>query len=220
MARYPYRILKNAFDRVFRNDLNKNFKDIEADIKSQKNRVDNLINEVEQPSEVVDARVDAEGNVYPVLKERLDTEHAELADHIQQNSDDLIDHENKSGNNDVHGLLSGGHIIEESGENENGHYVRFADGTQICFLSKSEPADTSTGEGALFKSANLDWIYPASFLSGTRPSVSGQVANASYAWIASGALINNNIFSFYILSPISRSTQTIWYTLLAIGRWK
>lgn len=73
MARYPYRILKNAFDRIFRNDLNANFKDIEEDIKSQKNRIDNLINEVEQPSEVVDARVDANGVVYPTLKSRLDS---------------------------------------------------------------------------------------------------------------------------------------------------
>jgi len=96
LARYPYRILKNAFDRVFRNDLNKNFEDIEADIKSQSARVDNLINEVEQPSEVVDARVDADGHIYPVLKERLDTEQhnteVELLDHddrIQQNSDDI-----------------------------------------------------------------------------------------------------------------------------------
>ena len=73
MARYPYRILKNAFDRVFRNDLNKNFKDIEVDIKSQTARVDNLINSVEQPNEVVDARVDADGVVYPTLKSRLDS---------------------------------------------------------------------------------------------------------------------------------------------------
>ena len=73
MARYPYRRLKSFFDRVFRNDLNKNFEDIEADIRSQSARVDNLINEVEQPSEVVDARVDADGEVYPTLKSRLDS---------------------------------------------------------------------------------------------------------------------------------------------------
>ena len=96
MARYPYRILKNAFDRVFRNDLNKNFEDIEVDIRSQTARVDNLINSVEQPSEVVDARTDKDGIVYPVLKERLDTEQhnieTELLNHedrIQQNSDDI-----------------------------------------------------------------------------------------------------------------------------------
>src|SRR5690606_18126260 len=42
---------------------------------------------------------------------------------------------------DVHSLLSDGKIIEESGSNANGQYVRFADGTFIAYRNVSRPAD-------------------------------------------------------------------------------
>ncbi|MCY8754840.1 right-handed parallel beta-helix repeat-containing protein [Bacillus haynesii] len=78
MARWPYKQVQTLIGRTFRNDLNKNFVDIEADIKEQKTRVDELINSVEQPSEVVDARTSVSGQTYAVLKDRLDSEYLEL----------------------------------------------------------------------------------------------------------------------------------------------
>jgi hypothetical protein len=69
-----YRTFGTALDRVFRNDLNNNFKDIATDINAQKTRVDNLITGTPQPSEVVDAR-----GGKAVLKDRLDAVDASLA---------------------------------------------------------------------------------------------------------------------------------------------
>lgn len=300
MARYPYRILKNAFDRVFRNDLNKNFKDIEADIKSQKNRVDNLINEVEQPSEVVDARVDADGHVYPVLKERLDTEQhnteTELLNHedrIQQNSEDisvnaqkiymtnqnldnlisrignnedlnttekaslilainevyakansnessiadindsisqladmisglgndLTEHENKTALDDVHGLLSGGHIVEETGENENGRYVRFADGTQICTYEVQINNFATTQHGDVHRYVHTGLNFPASFIEMPQVTINarGSVNMWANAVISSSSI---NIYTPVIFSIISYTDGTARISVLAIGRWK
>ncbi len=54
------------------------FKDIDRLIVEQKNRVETLIRENPQPSEVVDGRVDRNGKVYPVLKERIDAEQLEI----------------------------------------------------------------------------------------------------------------------------------------------
>jgi hypothetical protein len=62
-----YRVLGALLDRVFRNDLNANFTDVDGDIQAQKQRVDDLIIGVPQPSEVVDSR-----GGFPVLRDRLD----------------------------------------------------------------------------------------------------------------------------------------------------
>lgn len=70
-----YGILGSAFDRIFRNTLNKNFEDIDTDIAAQKKRVDDLITGTPQPSEVVDARGGA-----TVLRDRLDGVDAQLAE--------------------------------------------------------------------------------------------------------------------------------------------
>ncbi|MGP7817819.1 hypothetical protein [Niallia sp. 01092] len=74
MAKYPYRKLGTQFDRV-RNDLNENMIDIESDMKEQKSRVDNIIRNNPQPSEVVDSRVDADGYEHAILKDRLDSDY-------------------------------------------------------------------------------------------------------------------------------------------------
>jgi nitrous oxidase accessory protein NosD len=70
-----YRSLGTMFNRLFRNDLNANFTDIDTDIQAQKKRVDDLIIGTPQPSEVVDARLG-----FPVLRDKLSDVDAQLAD--------------------------------------------------------------------------------------------------------------------------------------------
>ena len=59
------------------------------------------------------------------------------------------------------GSLPTGALIER-GSNANGSYVRFADGTQICW-SPEWTLDINTAAGALFTSVDQTWIYPAAF---------------------------------------------------------
>ena len=99
MARYPYRDLGITLDRDFRNNLNANFDDIEADLRDiQSNldakesrlaqiendsierdndldaRIDNIVADAgNSNTEIVDARYDSINNVtHPTLKDRLD----------------------------------------------------------------------------------------------------------------------------------------------------
>lgn len=95
--RFPYRILGNWFDRVFRNNLNDNFKDIEEDLKDtdakintkeqesidRDNQIDGRVSNIITQSgtsdtEVVDARRDSEGINHTTLKDRLDTKDEEF----------------------------------------------------------------------------------------------------------------------------------------------
>lgn len=70
-----YKVLGNFFDRIFRNDLNANFNDVDADIQAQKKRVDDLIVANPQPAEVQDARMG-----FPVLRDKLANVDAQLAE--------------------------------------------------------------------------------------------------------------------------------------------
>ena len=49
--------------------------------------------------------------------------------------------------NDLHGLLSGGFIIEDFGSNDDGSWVRFSNGLQICWGSKAFPGEGWAGSG-------------------------------------------------------------------------
>jgi hypothetical protein len=69
-----YGTLGSAFDRIFRNTLNKALDDVDTDINAQKTRVDDLIVGTPQPSEVIDAR-----GGFPVLSGRLDDLSSSLA---------------------------------------------------------------------------------------------------------------------------------------------
>lgn len=54
------------------------FNDIDRAILVQKNRVDTLIIENPQPSEVVDIRIDYNGKIFPVAKDRIDAEQKKI----------------------------------------------------------------------------------------------------------------------------------------------
>ncbi len=79
-----YKKLDANFTQNWRNDLNANFDSVDKDIKSQKTRVDNLIQNAPQPSEVVDMRQDTSGVVHPTAKERIDTEFNKVMSDLAQ----------------------------------------------------------------------------------------------------------------------------------------
>ncbi|WP_418460453.1 hypothetical protein ACNT8L_18225 [Brucella intermedia] len=100
------------------------------------------------------------------------------------------------------------------GSNSNGSYVRFPDGTQICYRAGVATSSTWTATGSVFRSGRTDWTYPVSFneaplvLAGT---------NAENAWcaVANGSTTSGGV-SFFL--PFSYS-QSLTARLAAIGRW-
>lgn len=66
-------------DPEFANARDK-FRDIDRGLLEQKNRVDTLIIETPQPSEVVDIRIDRNGKVFPVARDRINSEQKKIED--------------------------------------------------------------------------------------------------------------------------------------------
>lgn len=116
------------------------------------------------------------------------------------------------------GALSAGAVIE-SGDNVNGEYIRFADGTQICYYTKSL-VGTAVNKG---NNAFGAWTYPAAF-AGLPPSVSATY-NAEHTTTVRCAIEHadlTGIQNMYIYSQYgSNFTVQVGNVLcIAVCKWK
>jgi hypothetical protein len=101
----------------------------------------------------------------------------------------------------------------ERGSNANGSYVRFADGTQICWTTGvSQPVDSAIG--SLYRTATSDsWTFPAAF--SEAPTGICQPRSVS-RW---GGVSASNSAMAYLQIAATSSTSGILSNLVAIGRW-
>ena len=110
--------------------------------------------------------------------------------------------------------------IVERGNNANGEYVRFADGTQICQFRQTGIAVATAAVGGLYRSGAIGWTFPAAFVLG---SVNGATIQARVSH-SSGLCVNvpyggrttqvANATAYAVTSVAD--TEVFW---LALGRW-
>lgn len=111
-------------------------------------------------------------------------------------------------------------VVEvDRGEGPGGTYVRFADGTQICYGLPIASGATSTATGNIFTSGDLVWTFPADFADS--PVVSGSTRRTSgngVGWLGNletGASRSN--FTFRVLASANDHAANAYLT--ATGRW-
>ena len=119
-----------------------------------------------------------------------------------------------------------GAVIERE-VNANGEYVRFADGTQICYstlnLGNSTAFDNGTFDN-LWRTGIVTWTYPAAFAvppliagSGTIPSPVGNARRMVLSFRYVTETDTDAIQAFRIGSNAEASDCTAY--MIAIGRW-
>lgn len=134
---------------------------------------------------------------------------------------DIDEHIAATAEDDVHGLLSGGFIIEESGSNSYGSWVRWSNGLQICWGSKTFPGEGWTGSGDKWYLLGQSLNFPITFDSapifvGTTRDAQIAMRSAKLARFNVGTSSVSNI-SFNGWGTDSSSFDLYW---LAIGWWK
>lgn len=119
--------------------------------------------------------------------------------------------------------LDGSQIVER-GSNENGEYVRWENGLQVCwFANNPTPNFTARTEGAVSGYVHLDeWTYPAAF--SANPSV--VAIGRGYVGSQAQTSLNTSISDV----RTTRASIRLWawnqvnadVTIfrIAIGRWK
>lgn len=110
--------------------------------------------------------------------------------------------------------------IVASGQNENGHYIRFDNGIQICwqtYLGTQQATGSATG--VLFQSGGSDWTFPMPFISAPKLEVGVRRTSGGTAWGGHSGTVNETEAT--ALRIISTTNNTLGVLQpLAIGRWK
>lgn len=109
----------------------------------------------------------------------------------------------------------------ERGSNANGEYVRFADGTQICTYSAVGAAGPITiAEGALWRSWEYSWTFPASFTTDTNLAVNGSLGALlalGVAWLK--VRVKDTTGAGMMLLAARSNANNFTVNFSAIGRW-
>ena len=125
-------------------------------------------------------------------------------------------------NNNASELASKG--IVESGSNANGNYIKYGDGTMLCWKRKEVTVAINHAWGSLYENQTPEALgnYAQEFIS--KPMIQASIApDVGYP----GALIarveqgtESSFGNVVLLRPVSTSSQTYQVDLLAIGQWK
>lgn len=107
--------------------------------------------------------------------------------------------------------------VVEQGENSNGHYIKYSDGTMICWGRPfSLPTDIAVGN--IFRSETQTWTYPASFDDKYPVVVTGDIASIS-RWMAISSATSGGSCGIRAMGAQSTSSSYNIY-VQAFGRWR
>jgi hypothetical protein len=132
---------------------------------------------------------------------------------IQENVETAINETNTN----LKTLING---IVESGNNSNGNYIKYSDGTMICTKLVTVTAQCSTTWGSMYESENVSFgATPQTFIEVPMVFPYASTRTALIEGLRDTTI--NDFGNTWLARPIADQNQ-IQYTinLLAIGRWK
>lgn len=106
--------------------------------------------------------------------------------------------------------------VIERGNNANGSYVRFADGTQICWQAATVTTSIGTAFLGGFRSPSTSWTFPAEF--SAAPVVTGSFINLTSLPALIGT-VSATSASWQASAVTSQTSAARDVVLLSIGRW-
>jgi hypothetical protein len=113
------------------------------------------------------------------------------------------------------GGVNTGAIIER-GNNSNGEFVRFADGTQVCWYQKNGPL-TMTNYSSGLHQGYFVWTYPAAFA--VLGAISGSHVDSSFTgWLSCNSFTTGSA-TIGCFSAAATNTGTL-SQVMAVGRWR
>lgn len=107
--------------------------------------------------------------------------------------------------------------IVERGSSSNGEYVKYADGTQICWMARTDTVAIDQSATGVFYSTSTGWTYPAAFASTPAVVVSGR-RSSGITWVVVGSPTASSVLYNHVAAQ-SQGSLGASVALIAIGRW-
>lgn len=142
---------------------------------------------------------------------------------IRRNGSQVFSRDNIVGTVSQSGGVPTGAIVQR-GSNANGEFIRYADGTQICWDSGTTTNAISTADGTLFSlAASINRTFATAFLTGTIPAVipsAGRTGGGSVVYATVDATPTDTGVNLMLSSPSNLTTSvTKRWNYTAIVRW-
>ena len=115
--------------------------------------------------------------------------------------------------------MKGSPIIEQS-HNDNGAYIKFANGTLICLKKHSFTTSVTNAWGNMFNSSAVNLgAFPVDYIA--VPAVTA-LSTGAYSFFVEGIkdTTKSNWGNILICRPVTTNTATFIVDLIAIGMWK
>jgi hypothetical protein len=107
--------------------------------------------------------------------------------------------------------------VMQYGSNSNGSFIRFADGTQICWQKSSAAIAVTAGPANGLYYGSLVWTYPAQFIAPPVPNCAAQ--SDGVITLDLGGPPTTTQFSPGVGALTSIASRTYSLNLFAVGRW-
>ncbi|MFR1728900.1 MAG: hypothetical protein ACLSWN_14910, partial [[Clostridium] hylemonae] len=105
--------------------------------------------------------------------------------------------------------------ITESGDG----YVRYKDGTQLCWISKSATYNYSVAYGSVYHTGTQYFKFAKAFVA--KPSITASAGSAGLTYVASIRSSGDlQTVGLKFCNPVSTSELLTDISIIAVGRWK
>lgn len=108
----------------------------------------------------------------------------------------------------------------ESGSNTNGSYIKYVDGTMICYGEKSGTGTLADFWSTFKKIENISVTFPVEFYSTPYITLTNKTAQSTNEFSSGIDASSASSFSALILKPSGSTNTSYAFNWIAIGKWK
>lgn len=138
---------------------------------------------------------------------------------IQDNIEDSMKSEQTTSDTDTYSCNYINSIIE-TGTNSDGSWIKYNDGTMICYITKEyNNVNITNSWGSVYESDRIQLgNFPQQFIN--IPTITANCVRGLSVFLEALSPTNTSIGETWFMRPVSQSNTSSTISFIAIGKWK